>query len=135
MHITTYGLFQTQAMQTAMAVSGIVVLIGTYLGSFLYGLKLGKSKAEEHRIRPFKEAAEGWESSAGQAREEIASLKLRVVELEKKVEQSREREREVERQKDELKDDLIFAARANFKLQGEIERLSSRITLLEQFHK
>lgn len=128
-------MLQIQAMQTALAVSGTILAIGTYIGLFLYGIRLGKSKAEEHRIKPFKEAAEGWESLAQQAREEISNLKSRVVDLEKKVEESRARERDIEKQRDELKDDLIFAARANFKLQGEVERLNFRVTSLESFHK
>ncbi len=121
--------------QVIATAGGTVVLVGTYIGAFFYGVKLGKSKAEEYRIKPFKEAAEGWESLAKQAGQEILNLKIRVVELEKKVEESRMREREIENQRDELKDDLIFAARANFKLQGEVERLNARVTVVEATQK
>jgi hypothetical protein len=94
-------------------VAGFVILVAVAVGSLWYGLRTGKSKAEEEKIRPFKEAADGWER--------VAELKLVRTDHERLTEEHAE-----------LMSDYNLAMRLNMRLQGSVDQLTSRVSALEE---
>jgi hypothetical protein len=99
-------------------VAGFVILVAVAVGSLWYGLRTGKSKAEEEKIRPFKEAADGWERVAKQ---QEAELKLVRTDHERLTEEHAE-----------LMSDYNLAMRLNMRLQGSVDQLTSRVSALEE---
>lgn len=104
-------------LQIIELILGIVMSAGVIVGALWYSFRLGKSKAEEHRIKPFKEAAEGWERLATQQAEELATVKSELANVKNKYE--------------ELERDYLAASRTNYRLQGELDQVKSRISELE----
>lgn len=91
--------------------------IGAAISSFFYGLNRGKSQAEEYRIKPFREAAEGWEKRCDQLETEI---KYHTQEISKLLNQY-----EATKQKYiDLVADYVTLSRVSQKQQGQIERLT-----------
>lgn len=98
--------------------------MATYAGLAWYSFRLGKNKAEEHRILPFKEAAEGWESVAAQQSMELGLVKSQVQQLQTENES-------LKKKYEDLEQDYLKATRTNYRLQGEVDQLKTRVTELE----
>lgn len=114
-----------QTLQSLRLIFETFMAIGFSFGFFMYGLSKGKKLADEKSIEPYRQAAKGWELASTQKDGDIKRLTHRVNELELEV-------NKIRAERDELKEDLIFAAKSNFKLQGEVDQLELRISSLEQ---
>lgn len=97
---------------------GVVALLATVAGVAWYAFRVGKSKAEEDKIKPFKEAADGWERVARQQEAELKIVRSQLT--------------DVQGEYDELKQDYETAMRLNMRLQGSVDTLTSRVAALEE---
>jgi archaellum component FlaC len=103
-----------------LSLAGLIVIVAAVYWSF----KLGKSKAEEERIRPFKEAADGWERVAKQQAQELTIVQRELSEV-------KEDHRSLKTKYEELERDYISASRTNMRLQGEVDQLKVKVKELE----
>lgn len=99
--------------------------MATYAGIAWYSFRLGKSKAEEHRIAPFKEAAEGWEDVARKNKAQLEQVQTELAKIKQENGDLHEKYTSLEK-------DYLTASRTNFKLQGEVDELKKQVNELRK---
>ncbi len=99
----------------------LLVVVATVAGSLYYAFRTGKTKAEEEKVRPYREAAEGWERLAKQQEVELKKVRAELAHITAEY--------------DEVKKDYDTAIRLNMRLQGVVDELTSRVAALESIVK
>lgn len=105
---------------------GAIAIAVSAISSFFYGLRLGKSKAEDHRLKPFKEAAEGWEKRSEQLETELHYHTEETARLRSQYEEMRSKY-------DQLVIDYVKLSQTNQRQQGEIDHLTADVQALSEF--